>query len=329
MKIPHSDSEPFVSIVICLHVISDRFYTDLSRYDALDYKNYEILLVLNHHASVQVKGKKFRVITATQPSISLGEKRDLGVKHAKGNFVAFIDDDAYPRPDWLSHAVKVFAQDPKIGVVGGPNVTPPEDPFAAKIGGYIYESYLTSGAQQHRYIPDYQKDVLEVQGVNMIIRKELISRLGGFRHKLYSGDDSKICGEIRSLGYRVVYDPSVVVFHHRRRFPFEHLRQIRNMGTHRGFFVKAHPETLSPIYFLPALLTFGFLLGLIMMIFFPVIRIPFLLFCLFVFAVCTVSSLRRLGLIPSLIVALGIILTHMTYGIYFLYGFTKEGVERK
>lgn len=247
------------------------------------------------------------------------KKRDLGINASKGSYCAFIDDDAYPDRNWLRNALKVFSTNSKIGAVGGPNLTPPEDPYWAKIGGYILESYVTSGGQQFRYMPLKQYEVAELQGVNMIISRSLLKEIGGFRSRLYSGDDSKICSEIRSHGHRIITDPNVMVFHHRRQFPWQHLKQISSMGRHRGFFVKAYPDTLAPLYFLPLVLTLGLILGIITIIFVPVLRVPFLILFIFFYGLGYLSSLRA-GYLNASIVSIGIILTHMTYGISFLSG---------
>ena len=52
------------------------------------------------------------------------------MEKAEGKYLAFIDDDAYPRKDWLKNAVKYFDSSRKIGIVGGPNLTPREANFA-------------------------------------------------------------------------------------------------------------------------------------------------------------------------------------------------------
>lgn len=315
--------KPMFSIIICLHKICDRFYEDLQKFKNLTYPNYEIIIVPNKGSQVDVQISGVRIITPKKKNVSLGEKRDIGWQAAKGKYCAYIDDDAYPRGDWLSNAYKIFLSNNRIGAVGGPNLTPPEDPYWAKIGGYILESYVTSGGQQVRYMPLKQVEIAELQGVNMIIPKLLLKKLGGFRSMLYSGDDSTICSDIRSHGYKIISDPNVVVYHHRRAFPQQHLRQISSMGKHRGFFVKAYPKTLAPLYFVPLILAIGLIFGSVVCYFVPILRIPFLSIFLFFYGIGYISSLRA-GYMSAAIVSLGIILTHMTYGISFLMGMLGE-----
>lgn len=320
---------PLFSIIICLYIPNKRFYFDLNKYSNLKYKNFEIILVTEKNYKLENINFQVKVVKSAKEKISLGEKRDLGFRIARGSICAFIDDDAYPDPLWLSNALKIFNSDSKIGAVGGPNMTPKEDGFWEKIGGFIYESYLTSGEAQYRFLPRYRRTVAELQGVNLIIRKDILQKLDGFKSKLQSGDDSKVSSNIRELGYKIVYDPNVKVYHHRRSFPLGHLKQIKNMGTHRGFFVKAYPKTLSPIYFLPSILTLGFFIGLILIIFFEGYIQSFFRLLLFFFLLGFISTIKRSGIIKSIFVSLGIMLTHLTYGIFFTRGFLLKSIERK
>lgn len=320
---------PTLSIIICLFIPSERFYHDLKNYLNLKFRNFEIILVTEKNTKIQQTPLPVRVIKSTKERISLGEKRDLGIKVAKGKFCAFIDDDAYPHLDWLSNALKIFNSDKKIGAVGGPNMTPHEDGFWERVGGFIYESYLTSGEARLRFLPGKRRFVTELQGVNLIIRKDILDKLGGFKSRLYSGDDSKVCSSIRALGYKIVYDPNVRVYHHRRAFPLAHLKQIRNMGTHRGFFVKAYPQTLSIIYFLPFILTSGFFTGILISAVSEEFRLLFLSAFFFFFLFGILSVIQSAGFIKSVFVSVGIMLTHITYGIFFIKGFFLKSIERK
>ena len=316
------------SIIICLYVISPRFYIDIQKYKKLVYKKYEIILVTEKNAHIAPLNFPHRIIRAKKKRISLGEKRDIGLSAARGEFCAYIDDDAYPDPHWLTEAYKILRLDKQLGAVGGPNLTPTDEPFWSTIGGYIYESYLTSGEAQYRFLPKSRREVLELQGVNLIIRRSALKKIGGFQSKLSSGEDSKVCSDLRKAKYKIIYDPLIAVYHHRRAFPKGHLRQIRNMGTHRGFFVKAYPNTLSLIYFLPFFLACLFFIGLFASFFNKMIAEMFIIFVLVAFLIAYLSSLQRAGPVKSCIVAAGIIMTHIVYGIFFVYGFFLKTIEK-
>ena len=82
-----------------------------------------------------------------------GEKRNLGINYSKGEFIAFLDDDAYPSEKWLENAKKILDSHSNYTGVCGPSITPPDSSLLEEIGGYIYESFLTSGPTRYRHIP--------------------------------------------------------------------------------------------------------------------------------------------------------------------------------
>ena len=81
-----------------------------------------------------------------------GAKRDLCAERSQAEFLAFLDDDAYPEPGWLEAALEAF-QDPAVGAVGGPAVTPGDDPVSYWASGLVYESRLVGGPYAFRYRP--------------------------------------------------------------------------------------------------------------------------------------------------------------------------------
>jgi GT2 family glycosyltransferase len=179
------------------------------------------------------------------------------MRNAGGDFFAFIDDDAFPRPDWLSSAMKVFSDD-GVGAVVGPGVTPPSSPWRERIGGAFYESWLGSGPFRYRFRPARRREVDDYPAYNFIVRREAAERVHGWGTSFYGGEDTVLCIALIAAGWRIVYEPSVVVFHERRPVLGSHLAQLANVGLHRGYFVRAYPRTsLRPTYFLPLLGTLG------------------------------------------------------------------------
>ena len=67
-------------------------------------------------------------VISTQKS-GLAAARNVGLRHASGEIVAYLDDDASPDPDWLRYLAVGFMTTPHAAI-GGPNV-PPADGFLA------------------------------------------------------------------------------------------------------------------------------------------------------------------------------------------------------
>ncbi|MDL1979741.1 MAG: glycosyltransferase, partial [Deltaproteobacteria bacterium] len=118
------------------------------------------------------------------------------LKYAKGEIFAFLDDDAYPRRDWLTHIVHNFS-DSDVAAVGGPAVTPDNDSTAQKASGLVFESLMGGGTNRYRYVPVSERfNVDDYPTVNFCIRRDVFKELGGFDTVYWPGEDTKLCLDI-------------------------------------------------------------------------------------------------------------------------------------
>ncbi len=316
-------SKPLVSIIIpCKDV--DGYTRECIEYCRhLNYPNFEIILLPDHSTEAI---DEVKVIT-TGP-VAPGVKRNMGVKSSNGEFCAFIDNDAYPRSDWLTSALKYF-EDPEVGGVGGPGLTPEADGFMQKAGGYVLSSFMV-GNLSSRYKTKSCFESDDIHSCNFIARKTVIEAAGGWNERYWPGEDTLICLAIKKLGQKLIESSDVVVYHHRRSLFKPHLRQVSRFGEHRGFFAKKFPENSAKLtYFFPSLLVFSVIVGVVLSLFFSF----FAYIVLFGVAVYLVSSLiaaalqvRSVKLLFS--VWLGIIVTHIIYGSFFLSGLIKRDLKR-
>ena len=319
--------KPVVSIIIPLYVITERFFGDLEKFTELNYPSYEILVVCDKR--IQITVPKARLILTGRKRTGPAEKRDIALKHARGSICAIIDDDAYPDCDWLKNAVADFT-DKRIAAVGGPGITPKEDNYWEQLTGFAYESYFCGGAARYRFVKGRRRFVDDYPAYNLLVRKDVLKNVGGYGSHFYGGEDTFLCLKIIKAGYRIVYDPKVVVYHHRRALFVPYLKQIANIGKHRGYFAKVYPETSRRLmYFLPTALAVGFWGMPIASIMFPVLFFPYLVLLSFVvFALGLSISFNKVGYVSSVLVAVGIIMTHVVYGTNFVLGYFTQDLKR-
>lgn len=309
---------PKVSIIIPFYVDTKRFYTDLKKFDELSYKNFEIIIVSDKE--IKVNNSKTRLLLTGKLATGPAEKRDIATQHAKGEICAFIDDDAYPDKNWLKKAVIHF-QHPQIVAVGGPGITPKEDNYYEQLTGLVYSSFFCSGHAQHRFIKKDAMFVVDYPAYNLIVRKDILQRVGGYGTRFYGGEDTFLCLKLIKGGRRILYDPEVVVYHHRRALFFPYFKQIANIGLHRGYFAKKFPETSRQlIYFIPSSLLVGFLLGIILSLFNKYLAYLYIYSLLIFILLGMASVFKKTTIKNALMVAIGIILTHLTYGTFFIKG---------
>jgi len=343
-----------VSIIIPVKKINDYIRESVPKILELDYPDFEIIIVPDDTTSVSrqnasllslrgapthwgrgrrsnptlTQSKKIRII----PSGPVGpaEKRDLAAGHTRGDILAFLDDDAYPRRDWLKRAVKHFSN-PRVAAVGGPAITPANDTTGQKISGAVFESYLGGGGARNRYLSiGRAKEIDDWPTVNLLVRKDVFVKIGGFDCAYWPGEDTKLCLDIFEAGHKIIYEPRAIVYHHRRAGVLKHLKQIGNYATHRGYFAKRHPKTsLKLAYFVPTLfvlyLVFWILdlFGIWDLGFGIYFSIPIIIYIIGLFIDATIIGYRWKNIIIGFATIPIIFLTHIWYGVRFVWGITK------
>ena len=319
--------DPVFSVIIALHRDSPAFRACLAGCLDLDYPRFEVIVVSD--ADVNLSNRARLVTTGANHDTGPGEKRDVGMHAATGEYLAFIDDDAVPRSDWLTQAARVLADD-SVGAVAGPGVTPTDSTWSERAGGAFYESWLGSGPYRYRFRPSRARDVDDYPAYNLIVRRTAAEHVRGWGTGFYGGEDTVICLALVDAGWRIAYDPAVVVYHQRRPVLRKHLAQVGNVGMHRGYFVKAYPKTsLRPSYFLPTAGT-ALLAGLTVAAALNPVARRYLGIVLGTYIVTGVAT----GLLeqnePTVALALPWIAlaSHVTYGVQFVRGLFTRRLSR-
>lgn len=199
---------------------------------AMDYKDNLEIIVLDDETTGKVK-----------PSV----KRDIGIKQCKGEIVAFIDSDAYPSKQWISSAVNLFKNN--IQAVCGPGILPPNSHWKEQVSDWVLR-YLP---YNYRVVPKQMRFVTDYPTFNLIVRKSILDKVGGFDCNYLTGEDTILCKKITDNGGKILYSPNVVVYHKRRPIYLPFLRQIATYAWHRGqFFKKGYGDSRKLVYMIPS-----------------------------------------------------------------------------
>jgi len=147
----------------------------------------------------------------------LSHARNAGVKEARGDIVAFIDDDAVADEEWLRNLVKNY-DDPNVLGVGGliKPVWENRRPiwFPEELDWVVGCSY--------KGLPEEKSEIRNPIGCNMSFRKEVFEKVGYFKSSLGRLGGRLIGSEeaefsvnlIKSIpGSKIIYDPSAIVYH--------------------------------------------------------------------------------------------------------------------
>lgn len=306
-----------VSIIIPCREIDAMTEKCIAECLKLDYDNFEILVFPDKKDKEKIKSKKLKIIETGKVKPSF--KRNLGMKKAKGKFLAFIDSDAYPRKDWLRKAIKYFDNE-EVGIVGGPNLTPKEANFMERASGYALSNFLASGAAHIRYKIKKNRYVKELPSCNYISRKEISPKYDvGF----LTAEDSKFCFDVAKKGYKVLYAGDVIVYHHRRDTFRGHVKQMFIYGRDIAWLSKQEFSIDKSYYSLLSLFVICASVLLVLFFFSQTVRlIFFILASIYTFLILVTSIHENIRMTLSVIGT--VITTHFAYGFGWLYGILNK-----
>jgi len=315
------------SVIIPVRTITPYVRETVAYLKKQSEKDFEIIIITDLREKLQ--GAK--VIPSGEPTPAY--KRNLGAKAAQGKILAFLDDDSYPERNWLKNALVLFAEGEEVTGVCGPTLTPPADNLYQKASGWVWASPLGSGgAGVYRNRISPRREVDDFPSVNLLVKKKDFAQVGGFDVNHWPGEDTKLCLDLIKLDKKIIYDPGVLVFHHRRSVLLPHLKQISRYALRRGHFARIFPETSFRIgYLLPSVFSFGLILGMILALFLPFFRLIFFLLFAIYFSLLLLSGLevwlKEKNLRLAFWVILSIFLTHLTYGFLFPFGYFQKKLK--
>lgn len=191
---------------------------------------YEIIVVDNASGDDTAEYLRRQPVRVTTNARNLGFARacNQGSLAARGRTLLFLNNDTVPTPGWLE-ALLDAARKPEVGVVGAKLLYPDGRIQHAGIG-------LANGLPDHpnRFAPADTSEVNQVRELDMvtgaclIIPKALFARLGGFDESYRNGvEDIDLCLRARTAGYKVIYEPKAMLYHHEGQSAgrFDHVQQ--------------------------------------------------------------------------------------------------------
>ena len=214
------------SVVICTRDRPDDLRNALLAASRVTQGGHELIVVDNASTSDATKRvvedfPRARYIREPRPGLNVARNR--GVSEATGEIVAFTDDDVIVEPEWLDALLANFG-DSRVMCATGLTLPLELETEAQE----LFEDHCSFSRGFRRRTFDGQCDnPLAVgpvgAGANMAIRRDVLTRIGGFDECLdagtptRSGGDHEMFVRILSAGYRIVYDPRALSWHRHRR----------------------------------------------------------------------------------------------------------------
>jgi glycosyltransferase involved in cell wall biosynthesis len=280
-------SPPELSVVVCCHNGADALptaLTSLGRQTA-EPDRYEVVVVDDgsSDATAAVAAEMGARVVRLEVNAGLAAARNAGVSAARGEIVAFTDDDCETETTWVAALLRRFT-DPAVEAVGGKAVPGPGVDFATRFLRArnplrpLSQDLLVSRRLSYRLFVYLRATLLgppaltagdrlySVVGANMAFRRSLIFRLGGFDEAFrFGGEEEDLCRRAHDLpgGTRIVYEPAAGVIHHFAPGLRDTLRRARAYGRGNAREMLKRQEMRPIVYPFPMLTAVGVSLGLL------------------------------------------------------------------
>lgn len=187
----------------------------------IDFSQVEILVVDNastdNTEEVLARFDNYVRVIANERNAGFVDACNQGAAAAKGKYLAFLNNDTTVLPGWLDYLVETIEGNPSAGAVGSMLLYP--DGSIQEAGGIVWEN-----GEAHHYgwrdSPDdrrfnFAREVDYCSAASLIVKQELFQRLGGFDRRFAPAyyEDVDLCFGVRSLGFKVIYQPMSRLVH--------------------------------------------------------------------------------------------------------------------
>lgn len=249
---PPAENLPFITVVICTRDRETSLEESLASVLACDYPRFEVIVVDNSPSDCRtaryVSGLgDSRVKTVVEPMTGLSVARNTGVLAARGDVVAFTDDDVVVDPMWLQRLGSALVVTPTAACVtglvnGGELRTPEQQWFEHQVNWSKElartEFEITRPPPGDKLFPF--RPALYGTGANFAIRRTVLLEIGGFDEALGAGspagagEDIDIFVRVLVAGHTLIKEPAAVVWHRHRAEMSDLLAQLRDYSLGMG-----------------------------------------------------------------------------------------------
>jgi O-antigen biosynthesis protein len=263
--LPNRDAPPLISVVIATREHPGILARALDSALALDYPRFEVIVVDNDppsDATETMVRERFgeKVVYVREPVRGLASAHNRGAATARGQIVAFTDDDVLIDRGWLTALADAFASADDVACVTG-LIVPAElrtrtqallEWHGKATKGFTRRAANLGAAGVDRLFP-YTAGELGA-GANMAFTAKLLRELGGFDPAMgvgsatLGGDDLMAFFLAIATGHTLVYEPDALIWHHHHTDERALIAQARGHAVGLGAFLTGvalhHPRML-------------------------------------------------------------------------------------
>lgn len=248
-----------VSIIVVNYNGKDCLDKCLKSLTSLNFpkKEYEIIVVDNNSPDESWKiAENYNVnLIKNKTNDGFAKANNIGLKSAKGKYIALLNNDATADKEWLNELLNPF-EDKQVGastsiVYYGKKIQKLKLPWFA--GGKVYPMHFV----KHNYLLYHQGYTDYPCGCSMMIKRSILEDIGGLfdeRFFMY-GEDADLGLRLKKCGFKIAYNPKAIAYHHidiNRLSSHEVYYSFKN----RSYMMYKHTKLPKPIFLLLDLLIY-------------------------------------------------------------------------
>lgn len=230
------NTKPFISIVIPTRNSQAVLKECLQSIKHLNYPEERLEVLIVDGLSTDDTRK---IAEASGTTIVMNHKkattaaRNLGFDTAKGELIAYSDDDCIFDKNWLENSLKYFQIDERVAGVTGPIHTPNQQNGFAKAVAFLFSLAVIVAKSTHREMQPSVQEVTDFPTCNAIYRTDALNAAMPLDENLYGGSDLELNYKLRQQGYKLLSTPDVQVWHYKRETPQAFFRQMYRYAVRR------------------------------------------------------------------------------------------------
>jgi GT2 family glycosyltransferase len=217
-----TEGVPLASVIVVCWNSAAVLARCLDQLLAQDHPNYEIVVVDDgsddNTVAIAESARLTGELTIVRSPRNRGcpHARNLGLGHAKGEIVAFIDADGFAAPSWLRHVVSAFDADPTVGGVASTVFFDANPLVINGAGGIVNRQGWAADLSMNESYEQAEivSEALYPMGCGMALRRSAIERVGPFDDRMLNYYDDVDYGvRLWRAGYRVIIAPDAWIDH--------------------------------------------------------------------------------------------------------------------
>lgn len=175
-----------------------------------------------------------RVRLLQNPKRSIPHALNVGLRAARGRYVARVDAHARVDGDYLRSAVRQLEEAPDVAAVGGIRIGVASTPTGRAVAAALSSRFGVGGSVNH-----YGTQAQDTDHASFgVYRTELVAAVGGWDEQLAVNEDVDIDHRLLGLGHRIRFDPGMLIFWQVRETLRDFGRQYRRYGRGKAGMVR-------------------------------------------------------------------------------------------